>query len=420
MRTTLLTNPHSDTLNPSPSGRLVADVRRKVLEFFNADPEHFDVIFTANATAAIKLVMDCFSAIQGGFDYYYHRNCHTSLVGVREVASRSHCFASDEETKMWLQQKYQSMNPDYCKRPTLFAYPLQSNMNGQRLPLSWCSQLRDSSRHASSYSLCDVAAYVPTSLLDLKDHATAPDFITMSFYKIFGFPDLGALIVRGASSHVLQHRKYFGGGTTEMTTVFENQPWVARKQASLHASLEDGTLGIRSILALRCALEVHGKLFGSMNDISQHTAWLAKTLYERLSSLQHADGSHVCQIYKASGSTYGDAKTQGATIALNLRNSEGSWISPYTIGSLLRRHDIHIRAGNLCNPAGMASALKLSPEDLKDAYKEGFRCNNHDDVRGYGRPFGMLRISLGAMSTLQDVESLVTFFDAHIVDRVHL
>ncbi|KAH7395348.1 pyridoxal phosphate-dependent transferase [Phaeosphaeria sp. MPI-PUGE-AT-0046c] len=416
METTLLANPHSDASNPSESSLIVAETRLRVLEFFNAELEHFDVVFTANATAAIKLVTECFSGLEDGFDYYYHRNCHTSLVGVREVASHSHCLASNEETMQWLHHEHELSEPDCGERATLFAYPAQSNMNGERLPLSWSHQLRKSSHHLNSYTLLDAAAYVSTSPLDLSDHATAPDFIAMSFYKIFGFPDLGALIVRKASSHILENRKYFGGGTTEMTTVFGEQPWVARKEASLHARLEDGTIAIRSILALRCALGTHQKLYGSMDAISGHTGWLAQKLYKRLSALRHGNGTQVCHIYQASGSTFGDAQTQGATIALNVRNSDGSWIGPYTVGSMLRQHGIHIRTGSLCNPAGMAAALELSPANLKAAYEEGFRCNDQDDVRTGGVLFGMARISLGALSTLQDVEKIATFFEDYVVD----
>ncbi|OAL03726.1 PLP-dependent transferase [Phaeosphaeriaceae sp. SRC1lsM3a] len=416
METTLLANPHSDASNPSASSLIVAETRLKVLSFFNADPEHFDVVFTANATAAIKLVTECFSGLENGFDYYYHLNCHTSLVGVREVANHSHCLASNEETMEWLHHEYELSEPDCGERATLFAYPAQSNMNGERLPLSWSHQLRKSNHHLNSYTLLDAAAYVSTSPLGLSDHATAPDFVALSFYKIFGFPDLGALIVRKASSHILEHRKYFGGGTTEMTVVFGEQPWVARKEASLHARLEDGTIAIRSILALRCALANHQKLFGSMDDVSKHTGWLAQKLYKRLDALQHSNGTQLCHIYKASGSAYGDAQTQGATIALNVRNSDGLWLGPYTVGSMLRQHGIHIRTGSLCNPAGMAAALDLSPASLKAAYEEGFRCNHQDDVRTGGALFGMARVSLGAMSTLQDVEKLATFFENYFVN----
>jgi len=42
--------------------------------------------------------------------------------------------------------------------------------------------------------MLDAAAYVPTQPLDLS--VVRPDFVSMSFYKIFGYPTgLGALIV---------------------------------------------------------------------------------------------------------------------------------------------------------------------------------------------------------------------------------
>jgi molybdenum cofactor sulfurtransferase len=417
MQKTLLANPHSDTTNPSASSIIVADTRSKVLQFFNADPDYFDVIFTANATAAVKLVMECLSGLEGGFDYCYHLNCHTSLVGVRELAKRSHCLATDDQTEEWLDEGHQLFETGDGTRTTLFAYPAQSNMNGQRLPLHWAHQLRKSGSHPNTYTLLDAAAFVSTSPLDLSDHMYAPDFTALSFYKIFGFPDLGALIVRKASAHILHHRRYFGGGTTEMTTCLEERPWVARKESSLHARLEDGTIAIRSILALRCAFETHRQLFGSMEDISRHTSWLAGWLYKRLSELRHANGTPVCHVYKATGSRYGSTRTQGATVALNVRNSNGSWMGPYAVGSMLRQHNIHVRTGSLCNPAGMASALDLSPADIRLAYDEGFRCNQQDDIRTGGVLFGMVRVTLGAMSVLSDVEALAKVIEEQLVDR---
>lgn len=104
-------------------------------------------------------------------------------------------------------------------------------MNGERLPLDWITKLRLSLHHPNSYSLLDVAALVSTTPIDLSNHLFAPDFITLSFYKIFGFPDLGALIVQKSAGHVFDKRKYFGGGTTEMTTCIK-ESWVVRKESS--------------------------------------------------------------------------------------------------------------------------------------------------------------------------------------------
>jgi molybdenum cofactor sulfurtransferase len=324
MSTTLLANPHSDASDPSPSSNIIAETRLKVLELFHADPDYFDVVFTANATASAKLIMECFSGLRGGFDYLYHSSCHTSLVGVRELSSRAYCFATDDETKEWLDGGVRPHGISSMDRPTIFAYAAQSNTNGQRLPLEWCQQLRASACQPRILTLLDVAAFASTSPLDLGSHASAPDFTVLSFYKLFGFPDLGALIVRKASSKILEHRRYFGGGTVEMTTCSGDTPWVIKKDTSIHARLEDGTLAVRSILALRGAIDSYQKLFGGTECISKHTAWLVALLHARLIALKHTNGTPVCHIYKAPTSTVGHADTQGATVALNMRDENGA------------------------------------------------------------------------------------------------
>ncbi|UPX18763.1 Molybdenum cofactor sulfurtransferase [Ascochyta rabiei] len=415
MKASIFSNPHSDVSRPSFSALMVEQTRQKVLKLFSANPEQFDVVFTANATGAIKLVMECFAGHEQGFDYLYHRNAHTSLVGVREQAQDSHCLETAEETEYWLEGGKIPRNQEPRNRPTLFAYPAQSNMNGERLPLNWPNRIRGSTRHKNTYILLDAAALVSTSPLDLSNHATAPDFVSMSFYKIFGFPDLGALIVRKASAHVLQRRKYFGGGTTEMIGC-TGTPWVERKTISVHASLEDGTVAIRSILALNCAIDTHTNIFDGLTQVSKHTGWLAEILHSRLADLRHANRMPVCHMYKAPTSTYGDPKSQGATVTFNIKKSDGSWRSGFDVGVMLRANDVHVRTGSLCNPAGMASALGLSADELRAAFDSGFRCNQPgNDIRG-DVPYGMIRATLGAMSTIGDVETLVRFIEKHLVE----
>lgn len=418
MKASILSNPHSDASRPSFSALMVENTRQKVLRLFGADPSQWDVVFTANATAAIKLVMDCFAGHEPGFDYLYHYNAHTSLVGVREQARHSRCLATTEEMEYWLGGGSLLPDREATTRPLLFAYPAQSNMNGERLPLKWAARIRGSLQHENTYTLLDAAALVSTTPLDLSNYATAPDFVSMSFYKIFGFPDLGALIVRKASAHVLKQRKYFGGGTTEMIGCI-GTPWVERKESSLHAHLEDGTIAIRSILALGCAIDTHTNLFDGLEQVSKHTGWLAKILHDKLTGLKHANGMPVCHVYKAPMSTYGDSRSQGATVTFNVRKSNGSWRSGFEVGALLRANEIHVRTGSLCNPAGMASALGLSTNDLRAAFDSGFRCNQPSgDVRG-DVPYGMIRATLGAMSTLMDVEILVEFVEKHLAEHPH-
>lgn len=413
----LLGNPHSVSASSQLSARRIENVRRRVLHLFNASPEDFDVVFVANATAGIKLVADSFREHKSGFWYGYHKDAHTSLVGVREVARNHKCFVSDEDVSIWITGECNGQLDQVGDSALgLFAYPAQSNMNGRRLPLNWCHHIRNRSdgNNGGLYTLLDAAALVSTSPLDLGDGSRAPDFTVMSFYKIFGFPDLGALIIRKVSGHVLQHRKYFGGGTVELVTCVKEQ-WHIKKENTLHEQLEDGTLPIHSIIALDNALDVHERLYGTLKQISLHTSFLANELYSCLKALHHGNGAPVCEIYQDLESSYSDPKTQGPIIGFNMRNSAGAWISNAEVEKLAAIKNIHLRSGGLCNPGGIATSLGLSPWEMKHNYSAGQRCGNDNDIIGR-KPTGMIRLSLGAMSTLRDVQTFLDFMSEFFVD----
>lgn len=137
--------------------------------------------------------------------------------------------------------------------------------------------------------------------------------------------------------------------------------WHANKMTSLHEVLEDGTPAFHSILALEPALDVHRKLYGSMSSISKHTCRLAEDLFESMSLLKHGNGVSLCRIYKDTVARYGDAKSQGPTIAFNLRTSTGRWAKKSYIEQLAVINGIQLRTGGVCNPGGIAWALNLSP-----------------------------------------------------------
>ncbi len=338
-------------------------------------------------------------------------------MGVRETADDDHhCFRSDAEVQEWLSGK--TVHGKSAK-VGLFAYPGQSNMTGRRLPWSWPGMLRASEQpnHQDTYSLLDAAALATTAPLNgiFRDPELAPDFTVLSFYKIFGYPDLGGLIVRKSSGSILQWgRKYFGGGTVQMVTVLSKKPWYKPK-ASLHESLEDGTLPFHNIIALKAAIDTHRCLYGQncMTTISRHTTYLGKRLYDQLSGLVHSNGLPVCQIYKGKESVYGDPKTQGATIAFNVRTADGKFV-PYTsvVETLANKRKIYVRAGQLCNPGGIATHLRMEDWHLKRLWSEGHRCGaahlTGTEIMN-GKPTGVVRVSLGAMTTIGNIDALIAF-----------
>jgi len=260
-----------------------------------------------------------------------------------------------------------------------------------------------------------------TCPLDLSTPAAAPDFTAVAFYKIFGFPDLGALIVRKPAGEMLQKRRYFGGGTVDMIICVDDK-WHATKdprtdlQHRLHETLEDGSLPFHAIFALGHALDVHEKLFTSMKRVSEHTAYLGERLYAGLSRLKYSNGTPVVRIYTDHGVRYGDAETTGATIAFNVLEDDGSVIPFQHVERRANSKDIYVRSGGLCNPGGVATYLGLSAADFHDAWDEEHRCSRPLERLRSGKAAGVVRVGLGAMSTRRDVDVFLRFMVNEFVD----
>ncbi|KAK3329605.1 pyridoxal phosphate-dependent transferase [Apodospora peruviana] len=461
MRTGLYGNPHSANEPAKLSGDVVDDVRVKALRFLGADPQHFDLVFVANATAAIKLVADSFRDLAeqtraGSFWYGYHRDAHTSIVGVRELTHGEHrCFESDGEVDEWLDnasqknlrnKRHSSSSPFSSSSSTLrlFGYPGQSNLTGRRLPLSWTRKLRETKGMQNTYSLLDGAALAMTSPMHhvFGDPDSAPDFCCVSFYKIFGFPDLGGLIVRKYSGHILALRKYFGGGTVSLVSTI-GQAWHMSKglettaaaaiedgaapggeqhaAGGLHEGLEDGTLPFHSILALGEAIDVHKELYGSMENVSRHTTQLGKRLYRGISGLRYANGQPVCKVYCEAGmdgdEIYDDAKRQGATVAFNVFRPDGSYESYAAVEAMANEGGLYIRSGGVCCPGGVFAALQYEPWQLNRARSAGHHCGSDGLGVIHELPTGVVRASLGAMSTTRDVDSFISFLRDTFIEK---
>lgn len=397
-------NPHSASWPSQQSTSRIENTRLRLLDFFNADPNEFDLVFVSNATAGVKLVVEAMRSLPEGFLYAHHQACHTSVVGAREEARRSACLGADD-IESWFRGESPFSEDETTASATLVAYSGQSHFDGRRYPLSWSHRLRT---HCPTsvpqvYTLLDAASLAATSPVDLSDAENAPDFTVFSLYKIFGFPDLGAVIVRRPAASIFSHRRYFGGGTVDMV-VCGKEKWHAPKSQFLHERLEDGTLPFHNIIAADIAMNVHQRLFGSMEKVKKHTESLSKQLLHGLGELRHGNGMAVCQMYTFDNPDLGP----GPVISFNIKNVSGAWISLAEFDKLAILKKMHIRTGSLCSPGGVASALHLEPWEMKKNFSAGFRCGTDSDIMS-GKPTGVIRASLGAMSTESDVSRFVDF-----------
>ena len=99
--------------------------------------------------------------------------------------------------------------------------------------------------------LLDAASFVPSNRLDLS--RCHPDFVSISFYKIFGYPTgLGCLLVRKTALRKLR-RPWYAGGTITFSSVVANDHYLTPGPAGF----EDGTVNYLSLPAVEIRTQVH-------------------------------------------------------------------------------------------------------------------------------------------------------------------
>ncbi|MCP4693022.1 MAG: aminotransferase class V-fold PLP-dependent enzyme, partial [Desulfobacterales bacterium] len=114
----------------------------------------------------------------------------------------------------------------------LFAFPAQSNFSGVQHPLEWI----EAARARGWDVLVDAAAFAPTNRLD--PGRWKPDFVPISFYKIFGYPTgVGCLVAR---KKVLARprRSWFAGGAVSAASIRGDAHFLYEGTAAF----EDGTV----------------------------------------------------------------------------------------------------------------------------------------------------------------------------------
>lgn len=199
----------------------------RILEHFHTNNEEYSVIFTASATASLKIIAEYFFLEENANGVLaYLENNHTSVLGMRNYANNVMEIKTENASGLFLEPNKHS-SEDICKCNGLFVYPAQCNFSGTKYPLDWINPIHNNVLNNLSaikckrwYVVLDCASYLSTDQLDLTVYK--PDFIPISFYKLFGFPTgLGALLVKKSSETTLK-KKYFGGGTVQMALSSHN------------------------------------------------------------------------------------------------------------------------------------------------------------------------------------------------------
>jgi selenocysteine lyase/cysteine desulfurase len=400
-------NPHSLSPTATASTGLAERARERVLAYFGARPDEYAVVFTPNASGALKLVGESYPFTDGGH-YLLTADNHNSVNGIREFARARGAAVTyvPLNAEMRVDESELDLNLDRARGRgggNLFAYPAQSNYSGVQHPLEWIERA-----HARGWDvLLDAAAFAPTNRLDLRRHH--PDFVDLSFYKMFGYPTgVGCLIARRSALARLR-RPWFAGGTIDVASVQAE----THSLADGEAGFEDGTVDYLSLPAVGIGLD-HLQAIG-IDTIHDRVLCLAGWLLDRLAALRHPGGAPLVRLHGP-----WTMRGRGGTLAIDLLDARGRKIEHAEIERRAAAANISLRTGCFCNPGAAEAASGIARARLAGCF--GHRGNGRRVTRDdlgrclEGDMLGAVRVSLGVASNLADVERFLGFAESLLED----
>lgn len=396
-------NPHSHNPSALAATVHVERAREAVLTYFNADPDVYDVIFTGNASGALKLVGESYP-FDSASVYLLSYDNHNSVNGVREFARRGgarvvYVPVRLPDLRLDASLVERALAEDLPEGGRgLFAYPAQSNFSGVKHPLEWVSRARELGWH----TILDAAAFVPTNRLDLAE--VPADFVPVSFYKMFGYPTgIGALIARRDALGTLR-RPWFAGGTITLASV-QGDGWY--HLAPGHTGFEDGTVDYLGLPAVTLGLEHLSRV--GIDAIGARVMALAEWLLGEMARATHANGAPLFKVFGPP-----DTAGRGATIAFYLLDPAGRVFDCARIEQLAGAAHISLRTGCFCNPGDGEVAHEISRDEMASCFEEPERPVTLADCQAIiadhtGKLPNTIRASLGIASNFADVWRFVRF-----------
>lgn len=401
LQNSILGNPHSTNPSSQLSTKLVEEARQKIINFFNA--EDYFCIFTANASGALKIVGECYPFEDNGH-YLLTSDNHNSVNGIREYckskgASYNYTPIQQENLRIDEQSLMDNLNSNQDKENKLFGYPAQSNVSGVKHDWKWVQIAQDKGWDV----LLDSAAFVPTCRLDLK--AVKPDFVAVSFYKIFGFPTgIGCLLVKKSSFGKLK-KHWFAGGTVDYVSVKESSHLLIQN----HERFENGTLNYLDIPAITLGLNFIESI--GIDNIRERVMQLTGLFLDEISKLKHDNGSPIVTIFGPK-----NTNSRGGTVILNFLDEDGKTFPFDWIEQQANKKLISIRSGCFCNPGIDETNNCITNEEMSQYYTSR-KENDFDSSTNFlkymseqiGRMRGATRVSFGIATTTKDIETFINF-----------
>ncbi len=399
LREAVYGNPHSTNPTSQLSTLNVTEAREKVLRFFNAQDD-YHCIFTANASGALQIVGECYPFCEDS-QFVLTADNHNSVNGIREYCQSkgghyAYCPLHYEDLTIDETSLDEMLHQHASCKQKLLAFPAQSNVSGVKHPLSWIAKAQ-----ALGWDvLLDAAAYVPTTRLNLKQ--VQPDFVSVSFYKIFGYPTgIGCLLVRKSKFDLLK-KPWFAGGTVTAVAVNYGGYFLAAD----HERFENGTVNYLDIPAISRGLDFIESI--GMERINRRVKHLTQMLIQQMLDLRHDNGQPLVRIF---GPTNLDVK--GGTIIFNVSDGEGHAFPFEEVEQRANSQLISLRTGCFCNPGIDEVNNCVTTEEMAKYFSSRKTGNMHDMFEFLGKMRGAIRISVGIPTSVGDLERFIQFLQGY-------
>ncbi|POW03964.1 hypothetical protein PSHT_11443 [Puccinia striiformis] len=445
-------NPHSENPSSQLSSRANENAKQAVLSFIDANPNVYDVIWTSNATGALKILAEGYPYQAGqslvmsvdshsSYPFSFHAfpnigltriNANPSL-GLSDSVNGMRAFADRAGAKVEYLELPDDLrghrNPaifDFSQTagrstvltyifdigttnrperssaaPGLFVATAQSNITGLKAPIHELVPLASSLGYTT---LLDAAALLPTSRLSLeKLHGS------LDAHLQDGWPSDRAWCARDQAGFTRGlHKPWFCGGTVQLVQA----PGMAVTMEQGPARFEDGTIDFLSTLIIPQAFATLDKALN--NSLGARVAALTYWTVDQMTKIKHEVGTSPFILVRSPNILLTKAemaKLHGGLIAFEVMDKTGEELA-FELAACAHAQAkvLHVyNCDRSSNPGGGASIMKT--KEVVADFQSG---ETKKDIQAkWGvRAAGLTRASFGLASNFADAFYFIKFMES--------
>jgi molybdenum cofactor sulfurtransferase len=369
----LFGNTHSESPSAELSTATIDDARLELLRRLNTKAINYTVIFTYSAAHAMKTLVEAFP-FNGSGSFSYVRSADDSILSLRSLARSRGGRVVEVELPDGGGEFETPEVGNGSMTLNLVALNLVDRFSGAIVSDSQIAALFSQYRSNGTVVntlMADGSIYLQGKELDLTKfpfHAVA-----LSFEKLFGFPNIGALVIRNSLVKTLI-RPYFGGGTIVYALPSRN---FEKQRIVPSAKFEDGSLPFLAIAAIESGYRLwDGLRFEAM---ARHVAAVMAQLKTALAGLRHPNGAPLVKVY---------GKDQLSILSFNVLDQHGAVVPFQKVVESAAAQDIYLVGGCHATPGTCHDELGVA------------------DTQSEGQGAGAVRVSIGWATTEENVATV--------------